>query len=85
MLVAQLCLTLCDSIDRSPSGSSVLGILQARTGVGSHSLLQGIFPAQGLNPGLLHCRQILHCLSHQGEQKLFFLSFFKDVLWSMKH
>ena len=45
MLVAQLCLTLCDSIDRSPPGSSVLGILQARTGVGSHSLLQGIFPA----------------------------------------
>ena len=29
------------------------------TGVGSHALLQGIFPTQGLNPGLLHCRQIL--------------------------
>ena len=26
----------------------------------------GIFPIQGLNPGLLHCRQILYCLSHQG-------------------
>ena len=36
------------------------------TGVGSHSLLQGIFPAQGLNPGVLYCRQILYCLSHQG-------------------
>ena len=34
--------------------------------MGSHSLLQGIFPIQGLNPGLLHCRQILHHLSHQG-------------------
>ena len=34
------------------------------TGVGSHSLLQGIFPTQGLNAGLLHCRQILYCLSH---------------------
>ena len=33
---------------------------------GCHSLLQGIFPTQGLNPGLLHCRQILYCLSHQG-------------------
>ena len=33
------------------------------TGVGSHSLLQGIFPTQGLNPGLLHYRQILYCLS----------------------
>ena len=36
------------------------------TGVGRHSLLQGIFPTQGLNPGLLHCRQILHRLNHQG-------------------
>ena len=35
-------------------------------GVGCHALLQGIFPTQGSNPGLLHCRQILHCLSHQG-------------------
>ena len=33
------------------------------TGVGSHSLLQGIFPTQGLNPGLLYCRQILYYLS----------------------
>ena len=31
-------------------------------GVGCHALLQGIFPTQGLNPGLLHCRQILYCL-----------------------
>ena len=36
------------------------------TGVGRHSLLQGIFPTQGLSPGLLHCRWILYCLSHQG-------------------
>ena len=36
------------------------------TGVGSLSLLQGIFPAQGLNPGLPHCRQILYHLSHKG-------------------
>ena len=36
------------------------------TGVGCHSLLQGIFPTQGSNPCLLHCRQILYCLSHQG-------------------
>ena len=28
-------------------------------------LIQGIFPTQGLNPGLLYCRQILYCLSHQ--------------------
>ena len=36
------------------------------TGVGGHSLLQGIFPTQGLNLGLLHCRQIPYRLSHQG-------------------
>ena len=36
------------------------------TGVGSPSLLQGIFPTQGLNPGLPHCKRILHQLSHQG-------------------
>ena len=35
------------------------------TGVGCHFLLQGIFPTQGLNPGLLYCRQTLYCLSHQ--------------------
>ena len=36
------------------------------TGVGSHSLLHGIFPIQRLNPGLLHCRHFLYHLSHQG-------------------
>ena len=36
------------------------------TGVGSHSLLQGIFKTQGLNPGPLHCRWILYQLSRKG-------------------
>ena len=36
------------------------------SGVGSHSLLQGIFSTQGSNPGLWPCRRILDCLSHQG-------------------
>ena len=35
-------------------------------GVGSLSPLQGIFPTQGSNPGLLHCRRILYQLSHKG-------------------
>ena len=35
------------------------------TGVGCHFLLQDIFPTQGWNPGLLHCKRILYCLSHQ--------------------
>ena len=39
------------------------------TGVGSLSLLQGIFPTQGSNPGLLHCRWILYQLSHKGSPK----------------
>ena len=40
------------------------------TGVGSFSLLQGIFPVQGSNPGLPHCRQILHQLSHKGSPRI---------------
>ena len=39
------------------------------TGVGSLSLLQGIFPTQGSNAGLPHCRRILYQLSHQGSHK----------------
>ena len=35
-------------------------------GVDSHFLPQGIFQTQGLNPGLLHCRQVFYHLSHQG-------------------
>ena len=35
------------------------------SGVGSLSLLQGIFPTQGLNPGVPHCRQILYQMSHK--------------------
>ena len=35
------------------------------TGVGCQALLQGIFPIQGSNPGLLHCRQILYHLNHR--------------------
>ena len=37
------------------------------TGVGCRALLQGIFLTQGSNPGLLHCRQVLYHLSHQGK------------------
>ena len=54
-------------MDCGSQGSSVHGILQAgNAGVGSHALLQGIFPTQGLNLGFLHCRWILYQLSHQG-------------------
>ena len=40
------------------------------TGVGSLSLLQGLFPIQGLNPGLPHCRQVLYQLSHKGSPRV---------------
>ena len=40
------------------------------TGMGSHSLLQGIFLTQGLNLGLLHFRQILYCLRQQGSAEI---------------
>ena len=47
-----------------PHGLESMGIFQGRI-VDSLSLLQGIFPTQGSNPGLLHCRQILYQLSHK--------------------
>ena len=39
-------------------------------GMGSLSLLQGVFPTQGSNPGLLHCRRILYQLCYEGSKKL---------------
>ena len=62
--VSQLCLTLCDPLDCSPPASSIHGIFPDKnTGVGCHFLLQGIFPTQGSNSGLLYCRWILYQLS----------------------
>ena len=70
-LVAQSCPTLCNPMEHSPPGSSVHGDSPGKnTGVGCHALLQGIFPTQGSNPGLLHCRWILYQLSHQGSPSL---------------
>ena len=66
VLVAQSCPTL------RPHGLQPIRLLcpwdspGKNTRVGSQALLQGIFLTQRLNPGLLHCRQILYCLSHQG-------------------
>ena len=61
--VAQSCPTLCDFMDHSPWNSP-----GQNTGVGSLSLLQGVFPTQGLNSGLLHCRRIFYQLSHSSVQ-----------------
>ena len=66
-LVPHLCLTLWDPMDCSLLGSCVCGDSAGKnTGVGSHALLQGIFPTQGLNSGLPNFRQIIYHLSHQG-------------------
>ena len=45
-------------------------VIGQNTGVGSLSLLQGIFPTQGSNPCLLHCGQILYQLSHKGSPRI---------------
>ena len=58
--VVQLCPTLCDLMDYTVQN----------TGVGSLSLLQGIFPIQGSNPALPHHRGILYQLSHKGNLDL---------------
>ena len=60
-----------DSIPAEPQGKprglhSPWNSPDQNTGVGSLSLLQGVFPIQELNWGLLHCRQIIYQLSYQG-------------------
>ena len=55
VLVNQSCPVLCHPVDCSPPGSSVRGILQARILDWVAIPLQGIFPTQGSNLGLLHC------------------------------
>ena len=58
-------------MDCSPPGSSVHGDSPGKnTGVDCHAFLQGIFPTQGYNPGLLHCKGVLYCLSHQGNLRI---------------
>ena len=58
-------------MDCSPPDSSVHGDAPGKnTGVGCHALLQGIFPTQGSEPGIPHCRWILYHLSHQGSPRM---------------
>ena len=62
VLVTQWCLNSLQPHELSCSWNSP----GKNTGVCSHSLLQGIFPTQGSNPGLLYCRQTLYGLSYVG-------------------
>ena len=56
------------------------------TRVGSLSLLQGVFPSQGWNPGLLHCRQVLYHLSHQGSPiNEYMAQWVKNLLQCRRH
>ena len=73
-MILSCCAVLCCSVMSNslrPHGPQTARLLcpwdfpGKNTGVGSHSLLQGIFPTQGSSPGLLHYRQILYHLSHQ--------------------
>ena len=59
---SHLCLTLCDPMDYT--GHRILQARIVPTGMGCLSLLQGIFPTQGSNSGLLYCRQTLYQLSY---------------------
>ena len=69
--VTQSCPTLCNPMDCSPPGTSVHADSPGKsTGAGCHALLQGIFPTQGLNPGLLHSWWILYHLSHQQSPRI---------------
>ena len=54
------------------------------TGVGCHFLLQEIFLTQGLNPGLLHCRQMLYRLRHQGSPYIS-LRYWFNFIWLCIH
>ena len=84
----------CESVSHSVMSNSFQphGLLPTRllclwnspgknTGVSCHSLLHGIFPTQGLNSGLMHCRQILYHLSYKGSFKR--LSVISQVLASL--
>ena len=67
VLVAQLCPALCETMDCSPARLLCPWNSPGKnTGVGCHFFLWGNFLSQRSNPCLLHYRQILYCLSHQG-------------------
>ena len=81
--VIQLCLTLQPHRLYSPWNSPGQNI-----GVDALSLLQGLFPTQGLNPGLQHCRWILYQLSHKGSPRILewvaiFLT--QELNWGLLH
>ena len=81
----QSCLTLDDPMDYSPPGSSVHGDSPDKnTGVGCHSLLQGVFQTQRSNLGLLHWRAGSLPLAPPGKPSFYsYLALFPPVLSNM--
>ena len=65
-LVAKSCPTLATPWTVACQAPLSMGFSGKNTGVDCHFLLQGIFPTQESNPGLLHCRQILYQLNYEG-------------------
>ena len=68
-LDAKSCPTLCNPMDYNRQAPLSMGFSRQEYGMGCHLLLQGIFLTQGLNPGLLHCRQILYQATREAHNK----------------
>ena len=64
VLVTESCLILSDPTECNPLAPLCMGCSRQEYWNGLHSLPQRIFPTQGLNLGLLYCRQFLFCLSY---------------------
>ena len=77
MLVNHSCPALWHPMDYSPPGTSVHGDSPSKsTRVDCHVLLQGIFPTQGSDSTILHCRQILYQLSYQGSPNYLYMDIY---------
>ena len=72
----QSCLTLWDPMDVACQASLSMGLSRQEYWSG---LFQGVFLTQGLSPGLLYYRQILHCLNHKGNQNFYNVVFLCSV------
>ena len=80
-LFTQSFLTLCDPMDYSLQAPLFMEFSRQEFWSGLlFFLLQAIFLTQRSNPGLLHCRQILYCLSHQGSLSSFLSLFYVVVI-----
>ena len=86
-LVIQSCPTLCDPWTTACQALCHEDSPGKNTAVGCPALLQGIFPTQGLNPGVSPCKQILYYLSQQGSPRILewvAYSFSRGSSWSRK-